>query len=180
MSIWNAALTIDQCGLNPVGNINPVRIPAAAPVNLPGGTLTIIPGGSADFSQTFNAVNAHHGHISISAAQAPTGATGSLNIGNLTVSPDATVKFTGGNGGFLRQRPALNNSEIFITSINGVAIPANIPNKILGGWNIANNGEFASYVSAATPGSNNLHWGVTTMNGITTSEHANPRCSMTP
>ena len=40
-----------------------------------------------------------------------------------------------------------------------------LPNKILGGWAIANNGEFASYVSAATPGSNNLNWGVTTMNG---------------
>ena len=112
-----------------------------------------------------NTVNALDGHVSLLAAQAPAGATSSLNIGNLNVSPDATVTFTGGNGGFFAVTPGLNNSEIFINSINGVAIPAVLPNKILGGWAIANDGEFASYVSAATPGSNNINWGVTTMNG---------------
>jgi autotransporter-associated beta strand protein len=163
VSVYYGGLNVDQSGLNPVGNPNPTRIPAATPVELRQATLTLTGGGSADSTAAFNTVTVTQGHSTVSVPQAPVGGTAALTIGNLVVSPDATVNFTGGNGGFFGQPPGLNNSNVFITSINGVAIPAAITNKALGGWAITNNGEFATYVSATTTGAT-MAWGIATMN----------------
>jgi autotransporter-associated beta strand protein len=169
VNLFYSGLNIDQSGLNPLANLNPTRLPAAAPVNLMGGTLTLTPGGSVDSTQTVSTVNLVQGHNTILVPQAPVSGLGALTIGNLVRAgnPDATVNFTGGAGGFFSNNPGLNQSQLFINAIDGVAIPAVIPKKILGGWAIANNGEFATYVSPGTTGSNGINWGVITMNGTT-------------
>ncbi|MDB5322062.1 MAG: putative glycine-rich autotransporter protein [Phycisphaerales bacterium] len=169
INLFYGGLNIDQSGLNPLGNLNPVRVPAATPVNLRGGTLTLTSGGSVDSTATINTVNVLQGHSTFSVPQAPVGGYGALTIGNLAraSNPDATVNFTGGAGSFFGNLPGLNNSSLFISAIDGVAIPATIPNKILGAWAIANNGEFATYINSTTTGSNGINWGVSTMNGST-------------
>ncbi|QOV90342.1 autotransporter-associated beta strand repeat-containing protein [Humisphaera borealis] len=171
-----AGLNIDNSGLTPLANLNPQRVPANVPVNLRGGTLTMTSGGSTDTTQSVGvptiaaptaAVYALQGHNTINVVQAPIGGYGALTIGNLVVNADATVNLTGGNGGFFGNPPGMNNSSLFLSQLNGVAIPATITNKILPANLIANNGEFVTYVSAGTTGSNGTAWGVTTMNGNT-------------
>jgi autotransporter-associated beta strand protein len=165
VNVFNAGLNIDQSGLNPAGNLNPTRIPAATPVELRGGSLTLTAGGSMDSSQTLNTVSATQGHSTISVTTTvPGGSTNSLTIGNLVVNPDATVNLVGGTSGFFATLPGYGNSNLYITSINGVPIPANITGKILPANIITNNGEFATYVQPGTTGSGGLNWGVSTMN----------------
>jgi autotransporter-associated beta strand protein len=169
VNLFYSGLNIDQSGLNPLINSSPARLPAAAPVNLMGGTLTLTSGGSADSTQTVGTLNLVQSHNTVSVPQAPVSGLGALTINNLVRAnnPDATVNFTGGAGGFFSNSPGLNQSQLFINAIDGVAIPAVIPNKILGGWAVANNGEFVTYVSPGTTGSNGINWGVITMNGTT-------------
>ncbi|HYE19884.1 MAG TPA: autotransporter-associated beta strand repeat-containing protein, partial [Tepidisphaeraceae bacterium] len=164
-------LNIDQSGLNPVADLNPTRVAATTPLTLNGGGLTFTPGASLDTSATINTVTAASAHNTINAVQAPVGSTGTLSIGNLVVNPDTTVNFTGGNAsGFFSTVPGLNISQVFVGSINGVAIPANITGKILGGWAVVNNGEFATYIQSGTAGNaGGVNWGIATMNnaGVT-------------
>lgn len=164
-----AGLNLDNSGLNPLGNLNPTRVPAAAPVSLRGGTVTLTGGGSIDSAATINTINVLEGHNTLSVPQAPLGGTNKLTIGNLVraANPDATVNFTGGTGGFFSNNPGLNQSNLYINSIDGVAIPVTIPGKILGGWAVANNGEFVTYISPGTTGSNGQNFGIVTMNGTT-------------
>jgi autotransporter-associated beta strand protein len=169
VNLYYGGLNLDNSGLTPLADLNPSRIPATAPVNLRGGTLTLTSGGSVDTTQTVNNVNALQAHNTISAPQAPISGIGVLTIGNLQVTPDATVNFTGGNGSafFSGGNVGYNNSQVLIGTIDGAAIPATIPGKILGGWALVNNGEFATYLSAGTTGSNGLAYGISTMNGST-------------
>src|SRR5205807_2069852 len=53
VNVFYAGFTIDQSGLNPAGNPNPTRLPAATPVNLAGATVTLVGGGSVDSSATY-------------------------------------------------------------------------------------------------------------------------------
>ncbi len=160
-------LTIDQSGLNPIGQINPTRVPAATPLTLRGGTLQLTAGGSMDASATFNTVSASQGHNTINVPAPTAGSTAAINVGNLALNPDATINLTGGTGGFFSNIPGLSQSNLYITNLNGVAIPATITGKILGGNLIANNGEFVTYVQPTTTGANGLNFGVVTMNGTT-------------
>ncbi|MEZ0265548.1 MAG: beta strand repeat-containing protein, partial [Phycisphaerae bacterium] len=161
-------LAIDQSGANPGTTINPVRVNPATPVTLTGGGLTFTSGVSLDSTATIDNVTAAAGHSTFTITQAPVGSTGALTIGNIDRGADATVTFNGGNStGFFSTLPGLNISQMFIGSINGAPIPANITNKILGGWAIVNNGEFATYVQGTTTGANGLEWGVSTMNNTT-------------
>lgn len=169
VNLFYAGLSLDQSGLNPTGNLNPVRVPATVPVNLSGGTVTLTGGGSVDSSATFNTVNLVQAHSTFSVPTAPLSGTAAITIGNLAraANPDATVNFTGGTGGFFSNNPALGQSNIFVNAIDGVAIPATIPGKILGGWALAANGEFVTYISPGTTGSNGQNYGIVTMNGTT-------------
>jgi autotransporter-associated beta strand protein len=172
VNLYYAGLNIDQSGLNPIANLNPTRIPATTPVTLRGGTVAFTSGGSADYSQTINTLNVSQGHNTLSIPNAPTGATGALNIGNIVLSADATLNVVGGGSGgavgFFSTAPGNGFSNLYITSINGTAIPATITGKILPANIITNNGEFTTYVQAATPGTNGQNYGVLTMNGIGT------------
>ncbi|MDB5321386.1 MAG: hypothetical protein JWN40_3017, partial [Phycisphaerales bacterium] len=163
-----AGLNIDQSGLNPLNNLNPTHLPAATPVTLRGSTLTLTSGGSADYSATLNSVSAVQSHSTIAVPQAPAGATSALNIGNLIVDRDATLNVTGGTGGtgFFNSAPGIGISNLYISSVNGIAIPAVITNKILPANIITNNGEFTTYVSPTTPGAAGQNYGIVTMNGI--------------
>ncbi|MGC4007430.1 MAG: autotransporter-associated beta strand repeat-containing protein [Pirellulales bacterium] len=167
INLMYASLTIDQGGLNPVGNSNPQRIPVAAPVSLNGGTLTFNAGGSGDYSQTINTVNASQGYntISVTSGGVPAGSSSSLNLGNLVLDPDATLNFIGGTSGFFSNAPGYGSGQVFITSINGTAIPADITNKILSAAIITGSGEFTTYVQSGTTGSGNVNYGLITMNG---------------
>jgi autotransporter-associated beta strand protein len=174
-----AGLNIDQSGMTSMANINLQRINAAAPVSMRGGTLTLTSAGTSDSTQTVNTISTALGHNTISVPQPQMGSTAVLSLGTLTVDPDSTINFTGGNGGFFGNAPGLNNSNLKINTLvnNGYVAFNNTPQslssgssiagKILGGNILANNGEFATYVSSTTTGSNGFEWGVVTMNGST-------------
>ncbi len=159
-------LALDNSGLNPV--VNPTRLAATVPVTLTGGALTITSGASADYSTTINTVTAagSHNTVTVSNPTAGFAATSALSVGNLVVNADSTVNLAGGNGGFFNTAPSINTSNLFITQLNGVDIPATITNKILGGNILVNNQEFATYVQGGTAGAGGVNYGVITMNGI--------------
>ena len=166
ININYAGLTLDNTGLNPVGSPNLSRVPAAAPITLRVGTLTYTPGHSYDYAQSLGTVNVSQGHNTISLTQAPISSTGALTIGNLVLDPDATLNVVGGNNsGFFSSLPGMNISNLFITQLNSVAIPANITGKILPANIVTNNGEFTTYIQSGTTGSNGQNWGIVTMNG---------------
>ncbi|CAN5238168.1 hypothetical protein BH11PLA2_BH11PLA2_09590 [soil metagenome] len=163
-----ASLILDQSGLNPAGNLNPVRINPAAVVTLNGGTLQLNSGGSVDSSATFATLNVTQGHNTINVPQAPISGHGSITIGNLVLNADATINLTGGTGGFFSNLPGLNQSQLFINAINGTAIATlATANRSLGGNIIANNGEFVTNVDAVTTGANGVNYGIVTLNGTT-------------
>src|SRR5204863_161771 len=110
-----ATLALDNSGLNPIGNVNPSRLPAAAPLNLAGGTFTFAAGGSGDYSQAINTVNVNQGHSTVTVTNAPAGSTGAVNIGNFVVAPDATVNVN--NAGFFNAAPGLGISNLYLTSV---------------------------------------------------------------
>jgi len=162
-------LSIDQSGLNPIGNPNPQRVPAAAPMNLSGGTLTFTANaaGSADYAQTINTVNVNAGANTISVPVPAVSSTSALSLGNLVLNADATLNLTGSGTGFFSTTPGQGaSSALYITQINGVNIPANITNKILNANIITANGEFTTYIQSGTTGST-FNWGVATMNSTT-------------
>lgn len=165
-----AGLNLNQSGNNPAGNTNPLRIPAAAPVTMRGSTLTLTPGGSSDSTTTINSVTANEAHNTLAVPQPQVGSIGVLTIGNLVhTNLDSTMNFTGGNNtagsGFFSGTPGLGNSQLIINTINSTPTASTLSNKILGGWAMANNGEFATYVSSAT-GTNGIEFGINTLNGF--------------
>lgn len=168
VNLYYSTLALDQSGINPVGSPNLARLAPATPVNLRQSTLSLVGGGSIDATATFNTVNLTGGHSTVSVGQVNTGGVTQVSIGNLArTDADATVNFTGGSGGFFSNNPGLNQSNLFIGSIDGVAIPATIPGKILGGWALVSSGEFATYISPTTTGANGQNFGIVTMNGTT-------------
>ena len=163
------SLVLDNSALTPLANLNPVRVPAASTVNLRGGTILLLAGGSTDTTATLNAVTAAQGHNTLNSGNggATTAAsTAVLSVGNLIrSSADVTVNFVGGTSGFLSSTPGFGVGQVFVTSLNGVAIPADITNKILGGWALANNGEFVTNVLPGTAGNAaGINYGIATMN----------------
>ncbi len=162
-------LILDNSALTPLAALNPVRISASSTVNLRGGSLTLLAGGSTDTAATLNAVNVLQGHnaiVSGSTAGTTAGSTAVINIGNLvTAGSDVTATFVGGTSGFFSNLPGFGSGQVYIGSINGTPIPANITNKILGGWALANNGEFLTYIQPGTAGNTaGINYGVTTLN----------------
>lgn len=159
-------LILDNGALTPLAN--PARIPASSTINLRGGQVQLIGGGSLDTTANIASVSAVEGHSTFNLpASTAGGATFSISIGDLVrTNPDATVNFVGASTGFFSNAPTYNSGHLYISSINGTPIPATITNKILGGWAVVNNGEFATYVQPTTPSANGINYGLVTMNGI--------------
>ena len=153
-------LLLNEAGLNPLG-VNPVRIPAAAPITLHGGTLQQNSGGSLDASATFNTVTLGSGGNTITQSTVQSaGSSAMISIGSLVQATDkATVNFASGNGTL--GGGGLNNNQIQITSITPSGSSAKTPsslvltgNGMLPAWITVNNGsDFAGYLTSPTVGS---------------------------
>ncbi len=140
-------LNIDQSGVNPSGSLNPTRISATAPITMQGGTLTLTPGGSADFTTTVGTVALTGGANTINAiiSQSQGGLT-MLTIGNLQ-----TNALTAANGTVNISSTAtaglglagINQGQVFLTQINGAAAA----NQTFGPNVITGSGDYAAYVT---------------------------------
>ncbi len=147
-------LTLNNFGLNSTGN--PTRLNPANPVTMAGGAVTFIGGGSADNELTLNQVTLALGNNQINSnPYISMGATNRINLGNLvlaTTDVRPTMNFNGwttlNSGGIntLGGQGLTNNSNIFLTQLNGTAFSsANLVNGLIGGWAVADGSTFATY-----------------------------------
>ncbi|MEO6755058.1 MAG: autotransporter-associated beta strand repeat-containing protein [Chthoniobacteraceae bacterium] len=151
-------LLLNEANLNPLG-LNPVRIPAAAPITLNGGTIQQNSGGSLDAASTFNVITLASGGSTITQNTAQNaGSSALVNIGSLVqLAASATVNLASGAGTL--GGGGLNNNQIQIGTITPVggtaAAPASLlVNGMLPAWITANNGaDFAGYLASPVVGS---------------------------
>jgi autotransporter-associated beta strand protein len=145
-------LNIDQSGVNPDGSVNPARISNSAPITLQGGTLTLTPGGSADFTASVGTVSLTGGATTIRPiiSQSQGGLT-TLTIANLQttalIAANGTVNFDGVNAQL--GQAGIHQGQVFLTQANGVVIPNNTtfgPNIIF------NSGDYGQYVTTQGAG----------------------------
>ncbi len=151
-------LLINQAGLNPLGNPNPIRISATTPLTLNGGTFQQNSGGSVDSSVTFNTVTLGSGGSVITQnTLANAGSSALISIGSLVQQiASSTVNFASSSGTL--GGGGLNNNQIRITSITpsggGASSPASLlVNGMLPAWITVNGTDFAGYLPSATAGS---------------------------
>jgi autotransporter-associated beta strand protein len=163
VNIDYATLLVDNFGLNPIGVPNPVRISPATPVNLLGGFMSLNGAGSTDNTLTINTLNVNGGGNQMNLLpQITEGSTATITIGNLVRNPanHSMVTFVGFiNVGTNNAAAAVStiggqglnaDGNIFLNQINGTPFTAaNLTNKLIGGWAVADGNTFATYVDGA-------------------------------
>jgi len=153
-----ATLTIDQSGINPNGNSDPVRIPASTPITLNGGAITFVGNTGVDSQLTIDSLTIAGGGTTVNTQPLINrGNTATVTIGNLIrdVNNKSTfngVGFVGTSSLILTNTGTLGgiglnaNGRIFINKINGTAFSqTSLVNNLIGGWAIADGSTFATY-----------------------------------
>ncbi|MGB8167196.1 MAG: autotransporter-associated beta strand repeat-containing protein [Chthoniobacteraceae bacterium] len=137
------ALTIDQTQLNPLVDLNPLRLPQTVPITLHGGTLTYTAGGSMAGAAAFDDITVEAGANVITAGVTQNaGSTATVTIGNLTRVPDTfgTVNFNAGGGTLANT--GLNNPHLLLSTLDGN--PITTVNDLIGAWAVVTGSDFAS------------------------------------
>ena len=146
VAVYYGTLSWDNYGLNPAAT-PPVRIPAATPVTLQGGTFAVTGAGSTDNVVAVNTVNLAAGYSVVSMLpNLSQGSTLRTTIGNLArpANNHSMVNFSGfttlnlgnyndaANKGYstgvstLGAQGLTGSSNIFVSQINGSTGPANL------------------------------------------------------